>query len=61
MIENKLPVNYKKMYTVFDSKVDQLTDNYLTVHMPLIEKYNAYMMAIPEIDSKVLNRFSALI
>jgi tRNA A37 methylthiotransferase MiaB len=61
MVENKLPVNYNKMYTVFDSKVNQLTDNYLKVHMPLIEKYNVYMMAIPEIDSKTLNRFSALI
>ena len=61
MVENKLPVNYKKMYTVFDSKVNQLTDNYMKVHRPLIEKYNVYMMAIPEIDSKVLNRFSALI
>jgi tRNA A37 methylthiotransferase MiaB len=61
MVENKLPVNYKKMYTVFDSKVEKLTDHYLAVHGPLIEKYNVYMMAIPDVDSKVLNRFSALI
>lgn len=61
MVYNKVPVNYKKMYTVFDNKVEQLTDHYLKVHGPLIEKYNVYMMAIPEPGSGVLNRFSALI
>lgn len=61
MVGNKFPVNYDKLYTVFDSKVEQLTDHYLKVHGPLIEKYNVYMMAIPEPGSRVLNRFSALI
>lgn len=61
MIWKNATVDYNKLRYVLDAKVDQYADRYFEVHAPLIEKYNLFVLGIPELDSTKLIKVAAVI
>ena len=61
IVQSGVALDYKKLSNVIDAKVTRITDRYMQVHGPLIEKYGTYMMAIPSANDNSLSRFSAII
>jgi len=54
-------VDFNRLRNMLDSKVRQYADRYFEVHGPLIEKYNLFVLGIPELDSNKLLKVAAVI